>query len=64
MNEKTLHVLEYDKVLTRLEAFIASDVGHEWAKELRPFASFTDAERQLEMTEEAPVAEAAPAAEE
>ena len=53
MNEKALHVLEYDKVLAQLDAFIASDAGHEWARELRPFASFADAERQLGMTEEA-----------
>lgn len=53
MNARALHVLEYDKILELLRAHLSSDVGREAAGSLAPAASLAEAERLLQLTEEA-----------
>ncbi len=53
MNARALHVLEYDKILELLRAHLSSDVGREAAASLAPAASLAEAERLLQLTEEA-----------
>ncbi len=53
MNARALHVLEYDKILELLRAHLSSDVGREAAVSLAPAASLAEAERLLQLTEEA-----------
>ena len=53
MNARALHVLEYDKIQELLRAHLSSDVGREAAASLAPAASLAEAERLLQLTEEA-----------
>ncbi|MDH5508529.1 MAG: endonuclease MutS2, partial [Anaerolineae bacterium] len=53
MNEKTLHTLEYDKVLGRLAAHSAFGASQEMALALRPSDDIEEARRRLAETGEA-----------
>ncbi len=53
MNEKTLSLLEYHKVLVRLEAHCAFSASMELAQALNPTPSFDEATARLEETSEA-----------
>ena len=53
MNEKVLTTLEFDKILTRLCAHAATDVGREYAAALRPAETLRDAQTLLDQTTEA-----------
>ena len=53
MNPKTLSLLEYDKILTRLKAHCVFSASTELAEKLKPTPSFKKAKTQLEETSEA-----------
>ena len=53
MDGKTLHVLEYDKILTRLAGFCDFSASADLARALQPTAHFEEAQRLLAETTEA-----------
>ena len=53
MDAKTLHVLEYDKILERLRAFCDFSASMDLARALQPTANFDEAQRLLKETTEA-----------
>src|SRR6202142_3860360 len=53
MDSKTLHVLEYDKILTRLAGFCDFSASAELARDLQPTAHAEEAKRLLAETSEA-----------
>ena len=53
MDTKTLHVLEYDKILERLRAFCDFSASMDLARALQPTANFDEAQRLLKETTEA-----------
>lgn len=53
MDAKTLHVLEYAKVLARLESHCDFSASGELARALKPAARFTEAQHWLQETSEA-----------
>lgn len=53
MDEKTLHTLEYFKVLERLAVFCAFSASAELARALRPTSDLDEARRRLQRTTEA-----------
>ncbi len=53
MNPKTLSILEYDKILVRLENYCAFSASAELAQKLNPTPSFQKAKIRLEKTSEA-----------
>ncbi|MDO4572041.1 MAG: endonuclease MutS2 [Clostridia bacterium] len=53
MNDKVLSTLEYDKILTMLSRYPASELGRAYAAALRPAAHIEDAETLLAQTDEA-----------
>ena len=53
MNDKALHTLEYDKIITRLTACCATSLGKERAERLRPTRDLREAARLLKETDEA-----------
>ncbi len=50
MNERTLRVLEFDKIIDRLKSLTASDLGRELVQELAPQTDFNTVERMLAET--------------
>ena len=55
MKERTLRVLEFNKILTRLADFALTDLGRERCMQLTPKENLTQALEALEETEEAQV---------
>ena len=55
MKERTLRVLEFNKILTRLADFALTDLGRERCMQLVPKENLTQALEALEETEEAQV---------
>ena len=55
MKERTLRVLEFNKILTRLADFALTDLGRERCMQLAPKENLTQALEALEETEEAQV---------
>lgn len=53
MNEKIYKTLEFDKILTRLEAFASSRLGAEKVRKLAPSVSLDEVNRLQEETDEA-----------
>ena len=53
MDEKTLLLLEFPKVLARLAGYCAFSASHDLALELRPAGSLEDARHRLALTSEA-----------
>jgi DNA mismatch repair protein MutS2 len=53
MDEKTLHTLEYDKILERLAGYAAFAVSADLARSLRPCGEVEEARRRLAETSEA-----------
>ncbi|MEX2144102.1 MAG: endonuclease MutS2 [Anaerolineales bacterium] len=53
MDEKTLHMLEFHKVLERLARHTAFTLSAERARQLRPAEALEDARKQLNLTSEA-----------
>ncbi|MEP6895339.1 MAG: endonuclease MutS2, partial [Chloroflexota bacterium] len=53
MDTKTLHVLEYDKILERLKSFCDFSASMDLARALKPTANFDEAQRLLSETSEA-----------
>ncbi len=53
MDTKTLHVLEYDKILERLKSFCDFSASMDLARALTPTANFDEARRLLNETSEA-----------
>ena len=53
MDGKTLHVLEYDKILTRLAGFCDFSASADLAKALQPTSNYEEAKRLLAETSEA-----------
>ena len=53
MDVKTLHVLEYDKILAQLAGFCDFSASMELARELQPTSNFDEAQRLLAETSEA-----------
>jgi DNA mismatch repair protein MutS2 len=53
MNEKTLRVLEFHKVLEKLAAHTSFSAGRELALELRPTTDLAEAQTRLDTTDEA-----------
>jgi DNA mismatch repair protein MutS2 len=53
MDSKTLHVLEYDKILERLKSFCDFSASMDLARALQPTANFDEAQRLLNETTEA-----------
>ncbi len=53
MDTKTLHVLEYDKILERLKSFCDFSASMDLARALKPTANFDEAQRLLAETTEA-----------
>ena len=53
MNEKALHILEYDKILLRLEALAGSEGAKAMCRELRPMTEAEDIRRALQETSDA-----------
>ena len=53
MDSKTLHVLEYDKILERLKSFCDFSASMDLARTLQPTANFDEAQRLLNETTEA-----------
>lgn len=53
MDDKTLHVLEYDKILTRLAGFCDFSASADLARTLQPTSDFEEAARLLAETGEA-----------
>jgi len=53
MDTKTLHVLEYDKILERLKSYCDFSASMELARALQPTANFDEAQRLLSETSEA-----------
>jgi DNA mismatch repair protein MutS2 len=53
MDEKTLHTLEYDKIMERLAGYAAFSASQEKALALRPSANLDNARRRLAETREA-----------
>jgi DNA mismatch repair protein MutS2 len=53
MDGKTLHVLEYDKILARLEGFCDFSASADLARSLQPTANIEEAQRLLAETSEA-----------
>jgi DNA mismatch repair protein MutS2 len=52
MDTKTLHVLEYDKILERLKSYCDFSASMELARALQPTANFDEAQRLLNETTE------------
>jgi len=50
MNEKTLRVLEYEKIIDKLKALTASELGKELVEELTPQTDFNTVEKMLAET--------------
>jgi len=53
MNERTLRVLEYYKVLDRLANYTSFSAGHELVMELRPVTDRDEVQKRLDITAEA-----------
>jgi DNA mismatch repair protein MutS2 len=53
MDERTLRVLEFDKMIYRLKSLCASDLGKELAEEVVPSSQFSVVERRLKETTDA-----------
>ena len=53
MNEKALHILEYDKILLRLEALAGSEGAKAMCRSLRPMTEAEDIRRALQETSDA-----------
>ena len=53
MNEKVLKTLEYDKILTQLEALAVSDGAKKCCRELRPMTKAEDIVRAQKETSDA-----------
>ncbi len=53
MNDKTLHILQYDKILQQLSQMCVSEGGRELAEALRPSTDINDVECSLRYTEQA-----------
>ncbi len=53
MDTKTLHVLEYDKILERLKSYCDFSASMDLAQALQPTANFDEAQRLLKETTEA-----------
>ncbi|MBP1702437.1 MAG: MutS2 family protein, partial [Chloroflexi bacterium] len=53
MDDKTLHTLEYDKILDRLAGFCSFSASAEMARQLRPTGDIFEARRRLAETSEA-----------
>jgi len=53
MDTKTLHVLEYDKILERLKSYCDFSASMDLARALQPTANFEEAQRLLNETTEA-----------
>ena len=53
MDAKTLHVLEYDKILERLKSYCDFSASMDLARALQPTANFDEAQRLLNETTEA-----------
>ncbi len=53
MDTKTLHILEYDKVLERLKSFCDFSASMDLVRALQPTANFDEAQRLLNETSEA-----------
>jgi DNA mismatch repair protein MutS2 len=53
MNEKSLRVLEYDKILQQLEAFATSESGKKRCRDLKPFRNISEIIEALRHTSEA-----------
>ncbi len=50
MNDKTLRVLEFEKIIDRLKNLTASELGRELVKELQPQTDFNTVEKMLSET--------------
>lgn len=50
MNEKTLRVLEYEKIIDKLKSLTASELGRELVEELSPQTDFNTVEKMLSET--------------
>lgn len=53
MNDRVLRTLEYDKIIDLLQSHVASELGHDEAKLLRPVSDLSAAQRLLQETSEA-----------
>ncbi len=53
MNARVLDVLEFDKVQRQLEKYAACSLGREKISQLVPYSNMADAERELEVVDEA-----------
>lgn len=50
MNEKTLRILEYDKIIQKLASLTASELGRELAEAVQPERSFSKVQSLLKET--------------
>lgn len=53
MNEKALHILEYDKIISRLTDFASSPLGKERCRQLTPMTDLSEINKAQEETEDA-----------
>ena len=53
MNEKALHILEYDKIISRLTDFASSPLGKEQCRKLTPMTDLSEINKAQEETEDA-----------
>ncbi len=53
MDERTLRVLEFDKIINKLKSLCASELGRELAEEVVPAGQFSVVERRLKETTDA-----------
>jgi DNA mismatch repair protein MutS2 len=53
MNEKVLHVLEYDKIVDKLSTFATSEPGKRMCRELLPSSDLREIDRNLKKTDAA-----------
>ena len=53
MNEKVLHVLEYDKIVDKLSTFATSEPGKKMCRELLPSSDIREIDRNLKKTDAA-----------
>ncbi|MCR5670451.1 MAG: endonuclease MutS2 [Butyrivibrio sp.] len=53
MNEKALHVLEYDKIIEKLTDHASSDPGRKLCRELKPSSDLREIKKNLEKTNDA-----------
>ncbi|NMA67137.1 MAG: endonuclease MutS2, partial [Clostridiaceae bacterium] len=53
MNDRTLRVLEFDKILNKLQERTASSLGRIFIEELRPVSDFSEVETRLKETTDA-----------